>query len=121
MALFLDTRGRGVLTIGICARCSRKMSMEELMPDPNYPGLLVCKNDLDIYDPWRLPARKTETITLKQTRPDVSVALNPDGTPVVPDNFEGIENGRFYAEQENALNDESRLSEVLQKRWPRQG
>jgi hypothetical protein len=39
----------------------------------------VCKVDLDNFDPWRLPARKTENITLRFPRPDVSVATGPIG------------------------------------------
>jgi hypothetical protein len=48
------------------------------MPDPNFPGMRVCKDDLDQYDPWRLPAIKTENIALRFPRPDVSIALQPD-------------------------------------------
>jgi hypothetical protein len=68
--VFLDTRGRSTLGIGICGRCSRKMSLDELQPDPNYPGLRVCKEDLDQYDPYRLPARQPEVIALQYPRPD---------------------------------------------------
>jgi hypothetical protein len=35
----------------------------------------VCKDDLDNFDPWRLPARQTENIALRFPRPDVSIAL----------------------------------------------
>lgn len=44
------------------------------MPDPNFPGMRVCKDDLDEFDPWRLPARQTENIALRFPRPDVSIA-----------------------------------------------
>jgi hypothetical protein len=47
------------------------------MPDPNFPGMRVCKEDLDNFDPWRLPAIQTENITLRFPRPDVSVATGP--------------------------------------------
>lgn len=70
MPVFLDTRGRSTLGIGICGRCSRKMSLEELHPDPNSPGLYVCKADLDDFDPYRLPAREPDQITLPFVRPD---------------------------------------------------
>lgn len=70
MPVFLDTTGRSTLAIAICGRCSRKFPYNELMPDPNYPGLRVCKDDLDEYDPYRLPARQTEDITLRFPRPD---------------------------------------------------
>ena len=70
MSVFLDTRGRSSLSVAICGRCSRKFPYDELMPDPNYPGLRVCEADLDNYDPYRLPARQTENIALRFPRPD---------------------------------------------------
>ena len=70
MSVFLDTRGRSTLAVAICGRCSRKFPYDELQPDPNYPGLRVCKDDLDEYDPYRLPARQTENISLRFPRPD---------------------------------------------------
>jgi hypothetical protein len=79
MSLFLDTRGLAWAGIGICDRCSRKFPIGELMPDPNYPGLRVCRVDVDELDPYRLPARQTERITLPFVRPDVSVATDPAG------------------------------------------
>jgi len=79
MPLYLDTRGRSTLGIGICARCSRKMSLDDLHSDPNFPGLMVCDKDLDQFDPYRLPARQSEDITLRFVRPDVSIATDPSG------------------------------------------
>lgn len=70
MPLFLDTRGKSTLGIGICARCSCKFPLEELLPDPNYTGLRVCRDDLDRFDPWRLPAPPADRITLTHPRPD---------------------------------------------------
>lgn len=70
MPVFLDTTGRSTLAIGICGRCSRKFPLDELMPDPNYPGLRVCEADRDEFDPYRLPARQTEDISLRFPRPD---------------------------------------------------
>lgn len=74
MSVFLDTRGRSTLGIGICGRCSRKFSLDDLMPDPNYPGLRVCRADLDEYDPYRLPARQPDRITLRFPRPDTDIS-----------------------------------------------
>lgn len=71
MPLFLDTTGRTTLGIGICGRCSRKFPLEDLHPDPNSPGLKVCLEDLDDYDPYRLPPRQPDQITLPFVRPDV--------------------------------------------------
>lgn len=79
MAIFLDTRGHKTLGIGVCDRCTRKFPLDELYPDPNTPGLKVCRDDIDDYDPYRLPARKTEDISLRFVRPDVPLTdLQPD-------------------------------------------
>lgn len=75
MSVFLDTTGRSTLGIAICARCSRKMSLEELYSDPNSPGLMVCKDDLDVLDPYRLPAPEPDQINLDFVRPDVPLEI----------------------------------------------
>ena len=77
MPTFLDTTGRSTLGIGICARCSKKMSLDDLSPDPNAPGLMVCRADLDQYDPYRLPARQPDRLILPFYRPDESIDLQP--------------------------------------------
>lgn len=77
MSIFLDPRGRSTYGVGLCARCSKKMFLEELFPDPNSPGLMVCKEDLDVLDPHRLPARQTEQITLPFNRPDLNIDVSP--------------------------------------------
>lgn len=90
MPIFLDPRGRSTYGIGLCARCSRKMSIEELFPDPNSPGLMVCIKDLDVLDPYRLPARQTEQINLPIYRPDVPLTDNltqGTGIPTAPGQF----------------------------------
>lgn len=79
MPVYIDTRGNSVLSVAICDRCSRKFAYVDLMPDPNFPGMRVCKDDLDNFDPWRLPALQTENIALRFPRPDVSVAIGPIG------------------------------------------
>ena len=79
MPVYIDTRGNSVLSVAICDRCSRKFAYVDLMPDPNFPGMRVCKEDLDQFDPWRLPAIQTENIALRFPRPDVSVATGPVG------------------------------------------
>lgn len=80
MAIFLDTTGEPTLGIGICDRCSRKMPIAELHHDPNSPGLMVCDEDTDQYDPYRLPAPKPESLTLPIYRPDLPLDV-PD--PIV--------------------------------------
>lgn len=79
MPVYIDTRGNSVLSVAVCDRCNRKFAYTELMPDPNFPGMRVCKDDLDNFDPWRLPARQTENIALRFPRPDVSIATGPIG------------------------------------------
>lgn len=86
MSIWLDTRGRSTLGIGLCARCSRKMSLDELFSDPNSPGLRVCREDLDNLDPYRLPARQPDQITLPFVRPDVLLNTDPAGLVTEDDN-----------------------------------
>jgi len=85
MPRFLDTTGNAVIAIFICDRCKMKRPIIQSMPDPNFPGLRVCQEGCaDQKDPYRLPARKTERITLQFPRPDVSVAANDNGLVVTP-------------------------------------
>jgi hypothetical protein len=62
------------------------MSIEELYPDPNSPGLRVCLIDRDEFDPYRLPARQTEKISLPFVRPDVPINTQPVGIVTENDN-----------------------------------
>jgi hypothetical protein len=55
------------------------MSLTMLMSDPNSPGLRVCKEDLDQLDPYRLPPRQPDTITLPFVRPDTPIGTDPAG------------------------------------------
>jgi len=87
MPIYLDTRGRSTLGIGVCDRCNRKMSLDELFPDMNSPGLRVCLADRDELDPYRLPARQPEKITLPFVRPDVNIATDPAGIVTEDDNY----------------------------------
>jgi hypothetical protein len=85
MPRFLNTEGNAVIAIFICDRCRMKRPIIEAMPDPNFPGLKVCQRGCaDEKDPYRLPARKTERITLQFPRPDVSVAVNPNDLVTQP-------------------------------------
>ncbi len=79
MPIFLNTRGNPTLGIGICSRCSRKFPLHMLHPDMNFPGLRVCEADRDDFDPYRLPARQTENITLPFMRTDMPIPTNPNG------------------------------------------
>jgi len=92
MPVYIDTRGNSVLSVAICDRCSRKFAYVDLMPDPNFPGMRVCKEDRDNFDPWRLPALQTENIALRFPRPDVSIATGPiGGNEITTEN--GFQNG----------------------------
>lgn len=71
MSYFYDPTGKSTYGIGICDRCRRVFSLDDLYSDPNSPGLKVCKDDKDDFDPYRLPARQTERINLPFVRPDV--------------------------------------------------
>ena len=85
MPRFLNTEGNASIAIFICDRCKMKRPIIEAMPDPNFPGLKVCQQGCaDEKDPYRLPARKTERITLQFPRPDVSVAVNPNDIVTSP-------------------------------------
>lgn len=76
MSLYLPVRTKGTAAIAICPRCQTKVYYDDLQQDPNN-NQFYCKGCVDIYDPWRLPARVAEDISLQHPRPDVHL----DGTP----------------------------------------
>ena len=87
MPRFLDTHGNTVLSIAICGRCSMKRAYVQLSSDPNYPGLMVCDEGCkDQFDPYRLPARQTERITLRWPRPDTPLTVEDDALITNPYN-----------------------------------
>ena len=99
MSLFLDPSGQPTYGIGICGRCSRKMLLSALAPDPNYPGLMVCEADRDQYDPYRLAPRAPDNVLLPFNRPDVSVSTRPSGMIQEQGNeFIITEDGQQYLE-----------------------
>lgn len=99
MPVYLSTRGKTTLGVGICGRCSRKFSLDDLYSDPNAPGLMVCKDDIDEYDPYRLPARQPDNIVLPFTRPDTPIGTDPAGVITQDDNYFLItEDGEDYLE-----------------------
>lgn len=68
----------GKVAIAICARCNLKHRYPQLSADRNFgPGLRVCRDDNDELDPYRLPARPADAMTLRYPRPDVSIATDP--------------------------------------------
>ena len=99
MSKYLDVSGQPTFGIALCARCSRKFLLAELAPDPNYPGLMVCKDDRDDYDPYRLAPRKEDQITLPFVRPDLPINTRPAGLiQEAGDEFFITENGDGYLE-----------------------
>lgn len=72
MSLYVPINSGGPVAIAVCARCGKKMPYADLVKDPNN-GLWVCKADQDLFDPWRLPARKAEDISLQHPRQDVEL------------------------------------------------
>ncbi len=82
MSKFLNTEGRQNLEVAICDRCGFKRYHDELIPDGNSPGLRVCKPQVrfgcwDPLDPYRLPPRQPDKLTLQWTRPDVPLIPDP--------------------------------------------
>jgi hypothetical protein len=76
---FIDPTGQATYGIGICGRCSRKLPLAALNPDPNYPNLMVCREDTDDYDPYRLAAKPEDQIVLPFVRPDTPISTQPSG------------------------------------------
>lgn len=79
MSKFYDPSGKSTFGIALCARCSRKFSLDDLHSDPNSPGLMVCSEDLDDYDPYRLAPRPSDPIALRFNRPDRQLGTDPLG------------------------------------------
>lgn len=70
MPRYINTRGNASLAIAVCDRCKFKFPLVELMEDGNSPGLRVCLACRDDYDPYRLPTREPEDVTLQYPRPE---------------------------------------------------
>jgi hypothetical protein len=79
MSRFIDPSGSPTYGLAICARCSRKFKLADLVSDPNFPALMVCREDVDDYDPYRLAPHAPDRITLPFVRPDTLVATTPAG------------------------------------------
>ena len=70
MPRYLPPKGSGHVAITVCGRCNLKVYYDDLVEDRNVPGLWVCTDCCDEKDPYKLPARRTEDITLRHPRPD---------------------------------------------------
>lgn len=81
MAIFIDTTGRPSLAVALCDRCQKKFPIGELLPDRNSPGLLVCRDDNDLRDPYRYPfVPRDANIGLPRARPEIPIPTNADYT-----------------------------------------
>ena len=77
MSLYLPVRAKGSVAIAICLRCQKKVHYDSLTQDPNNKNY-YCPECVDIYDPWRLPARKAENISLEHPYPDTPLDAEGD-------------------------------------------
>lgn len=85
MSVWLDTMGETVLSIAICDRCKMKRAYSQMRPDGNIPAIRVCSEGCsDQFDPYRLPARQSEKITIRFPRPDDDVAEDQDAITTDP-------------------------------------
>ena len=73
MSLFLPVRSKGNMAIAICPRCQKKVYYSDLRPDPNNLER-YCGNCVDELDPYKLPPRAPETISLQYPRPDTELS-----------------------------------------------
>lgn len=81
MSLYERTLGKSILSPAICDRCRLRGAAADMIPDPDKNGLFVHKHCADKLDPWKLPPRQSENITIPRPRPDRPL-VNP-GTPLV--------------------------------------
>ena len=70
MSMFLPVKEtNGTFANAICYRCKFALPYGDLKQDPN-DLQWYCKDCVDVYDPWKLPAPKPENIALHHPRPD---------------------------------------------------
>lgn len=101
MARFLNTLGNSTLSVFICDRCKMKRPYSDMRPDGNIPAIKVCSESCsDQFDPYRLPARQPEKITIRFPRPDIDIAENHDAIIT-----ETLGNSPISPEQGNTPND----------------
>ena len=101
MARFLNTLGNSTLSVFICDRCKMKRPYSNMRPDGNIPAIKVCSESCsDQFDPYRLPARQPEKITIRFPRPDIDIAENHDAIIT-----ETLGNSPISPEQGNTPND----------------
>ena len=70
MPLWMPINTGDNVAIAICPRCRQKRQYLDLRQDPNDKNWYCRFGCIDIFDPWRLPPRRTEDISLQHPRPD---------------------------------------------------
>jgi hypothetical protein len=62
-----------------------KRPYADMRPDGNIPAIKVCSESCsDQFDPYRLPARQPEKITIRFPRPDTDIAVYNDAITTDP-------------------------------------
>ncbi len=78
MARYFRSSSRRGVAWGICDRTRLKTALADLVPDPNAPGLMVRRSEVDELDPYRLPAPAPDTVALPFTRPEERLTASDD-------------------------------------------
>ena len=105
MPRFLETEGLSSLSVAICDRCKKKYPYADQRADGNIPAIKICSESCsDEFDPYRLPARQPEKISLRFPRPDTDVAENHDNIILDPD-MQNKDDIGIATEQANTPND----------------
>lgn len=79
MPRYINTVGRSSLAIAICGRCKLKVAYDDLEQDSDTNDW-YCKDCIDLPDPYRLPPRRTENISLRHPRPDEPLEMPSEET-----------------------------------------
>lgn len=90
MSKFLDTHGESVLSPYICDRCRLRGKFSEMTEDPDSPGLWVHKDCADQLDPWKLPPRVSENVTVPHPRKDAPLDSSGDAIEPGEGRYNGI-------------------------------
>lgn len=70
MSLYLPVQEvGGHYAIAVCPRCKFKMYYGDLVADPNTKQMM-CPKCVDLYDPYRLPPKAPDQMTLQYPRPE---------------------------------------------------
>ena len=79
----------GKYAVGICARSGRKMLLRDMVPDGNYPGLLVDPDWRDIKHEQETPVDVSDAIALRRPAPDTDDDSGGAGSSLATALFSG--------------------------------